>query len=579
MANITNEQWQVLVNVIGAVETGDNVYGQRDYACYVNAYTNSTIETSITIGAFQEYNASAKSLLTEIKNTHPAIFARYDDAGILGDLGLSTWTGYNPAKGSAKAKAIVNIINTPEGREIQDIRLIRQMKTYISYTESKGVTEIPALFECCNIVHQGGYAALDRVLAKTAKPYTLDNIYAALCTDNVPNQVGMYKNRQKLVYQSLKQYIPQNSGTIVFDPGISPEQIINIMRGWLGLSRANGTHKPIVDLYNSYLPHPRSYVASYTDDFCAITVSAAFIKASAVDIIGGIECSVERMIEDCFKPKGIWLEDEKITPNPGDIICYNWQGGNPNTGWADHVGIVEYVDNGMIHTIEGNTSGGVVARKEYPVGSSVIRGFARPLYNQVKTYTEQSVNAPQEEEPLLIIPDEPGVVIIEEQPVVEVIPNEPGVTLIEDDDRMLKKPMVGPDVKEMQSLLLSCGYNLGDYADDGELGECTEKALKQYQKEHGLDVDGVYGPKTKKALKESARNAAKEGYPVDMHTAKSPYSYLREKASGSSKCVKKIKIGNKVVVTDSTVNKAGNKWLAANFAGKSGWVTAKSLHF
>lgn len=557
MANITNEQWEVLVNIIGAVETGGNVYGQRDYACYVNAYANSAIETSITIGAFQEYNASAKALLTEIKDAHPAIFARYDDAGILGDLGLSTWTGYNPAKGSAKAKAIVNIINTPEGHEIQDARLIRQMKTHVGYAESKGVTEIPALFECCNIIHQGGYAALDRVLAKTMKPYTLDNIYAALCTDNVPNQVGTYTNRQKLVYQSLKQYIPQNSGTVVFDPGVTAEQIINIMRGWLGLSRANGTHKPIVDLYNSYLPHPRAYSVSYTDDYCATTVSAAFVKANAVDAIGGIECSVERMIEDCFKPKNIWLEDEKITPNPGDIICYNWQGGNPNTGWADHVGIVEYVDNGMIHTIEGNTSGGVVARKEYPIGSSVIRGFARPLYNQVKTYVDQAVSAAPE----VIIPDELAVVIIEEP-------------------RTLKKSMTGNDVKAMQELLISCGYDLGEDGADGDFGDITENTLKQYQLEHGLEVDGVYGSETRQKLGASARNAGRgDSWPLDMYVIKTPYAYMREAPKGSSKCIKKILYSKAVSVTGSTVNSSGNKWLSVKSASKSGWIVAKSLRF
>ena len=170
--------------------------------------------------------------------------------------------------------------------------------------------------------------------------------------------------------------------------GTTAEDILNIFRGWLGLSRANGSHKIIIDTYNSYLPHPRGYAVSYTDDYCATTVSAVFIKANAVDLIGGIECSVERIIEDCFKPINIWIEDEKIVPIAGDIICFNWGNSSVhNTGWADHIGIVEYVEGNIIHTIEGNTSGGVVARKKYAVGYSEIRGYARPHYGSDSSTT------------------------------------------------------------------------------------------------------------------------------------------------------------------------------------------------
>ena len=33
--------------------------------------------------------------------------------------------------------------------------------------------------------------------------------------------------------------------------GVTAQQIIDIMDSWVGLSRAKGTHKPIIDLYNS----------------------------------------------------------------------------------------------------------------------------------------------------------------------------------------------------------------------------------------------------------------------------------------------------------------------------------------
>lgn len=158
------------------------------------------------------------------------------------------------------------------------------------------------------------------------------------------------------------------------------EDALNIMRGWLGYSEANGKHRQIVDIYNSHRPLARGYALSYTDSWCAATISSCFIIANVVDLIGGTECSVQRMIEDCFIPNNIWIEDGTITPKPGDIICFNWDSySQPNDGWADHIGIVEYVENGIIHTIEGNASH-EVRRRTYPVGDGNIRGFARPKY-------------------------------------------------------------------------------------------------------------------------------------------------------------------------------------------------------
>lgn len=164
--------------------------------------------------------------------------------------------------------------------------------------------------------------------------------------------------------------------------GVTAEDILKIMRGWLGLSRAAGTHKIIIDTFNSYLPHPRGYAVSYTDDYCDTTVSAAFVKAGDVNIIGGIECGVEEHVRKYIN-EGIWIEDGTITPKPGDIIVYNWnENKQPNNGFSDHTGIVETVGNGSFTTIEGNMNGGLVGRRTVRVGDGYIRGFARPKYAQ-----------------------------------------------------------------------------------------------------------------------------------------------------------------------------------------------------
>lgn len=165
--------------------------------------------------------------------------------------------------------------------------------------------------------------------------------------------------------------------------GVSAQDVLDVMRSWIGLSRSAGTHKVIIDIYNSYTPRARGYKVTYTDAYCDATVSAAFIKLNAVSLIGGTECGVEKHVA-IFKNKGIWDEDGTITPKPGYIIVFNWDDNTqPNDGRSDHIGIVEKVENGKIITIEGNMNGGVVGRRTIPIGYGYIRGYAKPNYASI----------------------------------------------------------------------------------------------------------------------------------------------------------------------------------------------------
>ena len=51
-------------------------------------------------------------------------------------------------------------------------------------------------------------------------------------------------------------------------------------------------------------------------------------------------------------------------------------------------------------------------------------------------------------------------------------------------------------VEEMQTLLMKKGYDLPKYGADGDFGNETLKALKAFQKDNGLKVDGKCGPLT-----------------------------------------------------------------------------------
>lgn len=151
-------------------------------------------------------------------------------------------------------------------------------------------------------------------------------------------------------------------------------QILNQAKSWIGCKESNGSHKKIIDVYNSQKSLARGYIAKYTDSWCAIFVSACAVKCGATDIIP-TECSCGNMIE-LMKKKGIWIEDDNITPKAGDIIMYDWDN---KDGWPEHVGIVEKVSGKTITVIEGNKSD-AVGRRTITVGNASIRGYGRPKY-------------------------------------------------------------------------------------------------------------------------------------------------------------------------------------------------------
>ena len=67
--------------------------------------------------------------------------------------------------------------------------------------------------------------------------------------------------------------------------------------------------------------------------------------------------------------------------------------------------------------------------------------------------------------------------------------------------KLLKKPMYGSqDVRELKKLLIAKGYKTGISATNGNYLSSTEKIVRQFQEDHGLQVDGRAGKYTITAL-------------------------------------------------------------------------------
>lgn len=75
-----------------------------------------------------------------------------------------------------------------------------------------------------------------------------------------------------------------------------------------------------------------------------------------------------------FQSHGLW-QSGSYEPRSGDIIFFDWDGDMS----ADHVGIVEKVENGRVYTVEGN-SGDSVRQNSYPIGYSDVLGYGCPAY-------------------------------------------------------------------------------------------------------------------------------------------------------------------------------------------------------
>ncbi|MGM0921577.1 MAG: L,D-transpeptidase family protein [Bacillota bacterium] len=76
----------------------------------------------------------------------------------------------------------------------------------------------------------------------------------------------------------------------------------------------------------------------------------------------------------------------------------------------------------------------------------------------------------------------------------KAVPSKPAAS----SGQTLKKGSRGSEVKQLQQLLTSKGFNTKGI--DGIFGNNTDKAVRSFQKSKKLVVDGIVGPMTKKAL-------------------------------------------------------------------------------
>lgn len=170
----------------------------------------------------------------------------------------------------------------------------------------------------------------------------------------------------------------------------SRQAVVDLALSWLGKRESDGSHKEIIDIYNSHIPLARGTRMQYSWAWCACTWSAIGIKLGYTDI-WPLEISVPYLM-DRAKEMGIWVESDAYIPKPGDAILYDWAdtGKGDNVGSPDHVGVITYVNQktGYMEVVEGNYSK-ACKKRTISINGRYIRGFITPRYtdNVVKEDT------------------------------------------------------------------------------------------------------------------------------------------------------------------------------------------------
>lgn len=194
--------------------------------------------------------------------------------------------------------------------------------------------------------------------------------------------------------------------------------------------------------------------------WCDIFVDAAFIENFGDDAAALTYQPMGQFSALCSASAEFYKKNNAFfqTPEVGDQI-FIYSGGGIN-----HTGIVVDVSNGVVTTVEGNSSDSV-RRNTYPVGSSAIAGYGRPNWAAVEEKDEK------DEKPSSLCT------------FTATLP-------------ILRYGAIGWPVKVMQTALVGKGFSVGWMGTDGEYGEKTGKGLKQFQTFRGLEADGICGPET-----------------------------------------------------------------------------------
>ena len=136
-------------------------------------------------------------------------------------------------------------------------------------------------------------------------------------------------------------------------------------------------------------------------------------------------------------------------------------------------------------------------------------------------------------------------------------------------DRTLERGMSGQDVKELQWDLMKLGYSFPQYGCDGDFGAETETNVRGFQRLVGIDVDGIFGPESYKALMKALDK-------LHQHIVITASSVNVRKGPGTLYDVIGIAHnGDKLPYGGEKREDGDRTWYLVEYEGQNGWVSSK----
>lgn len=170
-----------------------------------------------------------------------------------------------------------------------------------------------------------------------------------------------------------------------------------------------------------------------------------------------VQCQSGKYGAACNYAAKYYKEKGRLDKNPkvGDQIFF----GSGST--YKHTGVVEDIDDTYVYTIEGNASN-MVKRNKYKLTSSSILAYGHPFYDEEES-NDDAAEEDTNDKPIIIR------------------------------DIVLPTLKYGsPSGAAMKSLVLLLNSKAGaNLSETGAFKSRTETAVKQWQKTHGIEPDGV----------------------------------------------------------------------------------------
>ena len=146
-------------------------------------------------------------------------------------------------------------------------------------------------------------------------------------------------------------------------------------------------------------------------------------------------------------------------------------------------------------------------------------------------------------------------------------------------ERELRKGDAGPDVKILQEKLIAAKYSCGAYGADGDFGSATEEAVKAFQENNSLTVDGIVGKNTYAALN-AITDVPDNADPVEPEVAP-----VVEGNIEIGKGAWNVRIGPGAEYATAGIVRAGDKlkeveingWKPVIFNGQVCWISPKAV--